>query len=637
MALTVSTWTMPPRTEGFRTLFLVQPQTYFARVDPANASGPRSSATALLRPPLALPDRARRLGLRLADAGRLRRGPSWHTDRATRMRAQAAPGFNTLRVPLSTQHQAGQAWLGKASPYAPSDVGAVARARAAVLGARLDRPRRRLGLGRAGAEGVAPRRAAGGGAAPRLPRREGALDGLAAPREPLAPRRRRRRPRRLVGARAALLRAVRQAAGAVRGRRGGAPARQGALVVTYHGVAGSPGFDATEPLTDVRMFFAWNALEGTAGTLYSDGLARYQGLDPWRALPGDGQSVFLYPGTPARPAPVPSLRLEAIRDGIQDADLFLAYARVYGRAGLVRLLAQNGLFRANAKRRARARVHERVRAADDDEVRVAGLAARRGRGVGRAAAGADAGALHARRDAVILASVGLHETHETGFTFRHRLPREAPVERHAALLEAARGKRVVHVGFVDELVEQKVEGHVWLHARLAEVASELVGLDFSERGVAWAQAQGYEAHLVDCQSEEDVRALGLAPADVVVAGEILEHLDAPGPFLRAMRLLAKPEGELLVTTPNAYRLLNFLAPLSAGNSCTPTTRCGRRRGRSGRCSSTPGGAWSGSATTRTRAARSSAARRRRGPRDTPRTRRAGPCGGTGSRRGGATG
>ena len=112
---------------------------------------------------------------------------------------------------------------------------------------------------------------------------------------------------------------------------------------------GTPGFDATEPLTDVRMFFAWNALEGTAGTLYSDGLARYQGRDPWRALPGDGQSVFLYPGTRARPAPVPSLRLEALRDGIQDADLFLAYARVYGRAGLVRLLAQNGLFRASAK------------------------------------------------------------------------------------------------------------------------------------------------------------------------------------------------------------------------------------------------------------------------------------------------
>ncbi|MGE5689142.1 MAG: methyltransferase domain-containing protein [Pseudomonadota bacterium] len=165
--------------------------------------------------------------------------------------------------------------------------------------------------------------------------------------------------------------------------------------------------------------------------------------------------------------------------------------------------------------------------------------------------------------------MAIHETHETGFTFRHRLPRGRPVDRHAALLEAARGRRVIHVGFVDELVEQKVEGHVWLHARLGEVARELVGLDSSERGVAWAQAQGYEAHAVDCQSEEDVRALGLPPADVVVAGEILEHLDAPGPFLRAMRLLATPDGALLVTTPNAYRLLNFLAPLSGSELVHP--------------------------------------------------------------------
>jgi SAM-dependent methyltransferase len=158
--------------------------------------------------------------------------------------------------------------------------------------------------------------------------------------------------------------------------------------------------------------------------------------------------------------------------------------------------------------------------------------------------------------------VAVHETHEKGFTFRHPLPRGTPVERHEALVAASRGKRVVHVGFVDELVERKVEGHVWLHARLDDVAETLVGLDFSERGVAWAQAQGHEAHHVDCQSEEDVRALGLAPFDVVVAGEILEHLDAPGPFLRAMRLLAKPDGLLLVTTPNAYRLLNFLSPLA---------------------------------------------------------------------------
>jgi SAM-dependent methyltransferase len=153
--------------------------------------------------------------------------------------------------------------------------------------------------------------------------------------------------------------------------------------------------------------------------------------------------------------------------------------------------------------------------------------------------------------------------------WRHRLPRRGPVDRHEALLEAARGRRVVHVGFADELLEQKLEEQVWLHERLAAVASSLVGLDASERGVAWAGSHGYEAYQVDAQSSEAVAALGLDPADVVVAGEIIEHLDAPGPFLRAMRQLVGPDGLIVLTTPNAYRLLNFLAPLSGSELIHP--------------------------------------------------------------------
>ncbi len=148
----------------------------------------------------------------------------------------------------------------------------------------------------------------------------------------------------------------------------------------------------------------------------------------------------------------------------------------------------------------------------------------------------------------------------------HRLPREGPVDRHAALIETARGRRVVHVGFVDELMASKIAAEVWLHARLGAVAGSLVGLDSSEEGVAAARAEGWEAHAVDAQSAEAVRALGLERADVVIAGEIIEHLDAPGPFLRALHELAD---ELVLTTPNAYRLLNFLAPLSGSELIHP--------------------------------------------------------------------
>jgi 2-polyprenyl-3-methyl-5-hydroxy-6-metoxy-1,4-benzoquinol methylase len=148
----------------------------------------------------------------------------------------------------------------------------------------------------------------------------------------------------------------------------------------------------------------------------------------------------------------------------------------------------------------------------------------------------------------------------------HRLPREGPVDRIEALVDAARGRRVVHVGFVDELMEAKRAGGVWLHERLAEVASSLVGLDLDEAGVEAVRVQGHEAHAVDAQSAEAVRALALERADVVIAGELIEHLDAPGPFLRAMHELAD---ELVLTTPNAYRLANFLVPLSGREAVHP--------------------------------------------------------------------
>jgi 2-polyprenyl-3-methyl-5-hydroxy-6-metoxy-1,4-benzoquinol methylase len=148
----------------------------------------------------------------------------------------------------------------------------------------------------------------------------------------------------------------------------------------------------------------------------------------------------------------------------------------------------------------------------------------------------------------------------------HRLPREGPVDRIEALVAAATGRRVVHVGFVDELMEAKQAGGVWLHGRLAGVASSLVGLDLDEAGVDAARAQGYEAYAIDAQSADAVRALGLPRADVVIAGELIEHLDAPGPFLRAVHELAD---ELVLTTPNAYRVANFLVPLTGREAVHP--------------------------------------------------------------------
>jgi SAM-dependent methyltransferase len=145
----------------------------------------------------------------------------------------------------------------------------------------------------------------------------------------------------------------------------------------------------------------------------------------------------------------------------------------------------------------------------------------------------------------------------------HRLPKARLVPRIPYVAEQARGCRVVHVGFVDAgYQEMQAEAGTWLHAHLAETASDLVGIDLDEAGVARAREEGYAAHVADCRDPEQVDALGLEPADLVIAGEVIEHLDDPGSFLDGLHRLLAPGGTLVLTTPNASGLLNGFAAMA---------------------------------------------------------------------------
>ena len=145
----------------------------------------------------------------------------------------------------------------------------------------------------------------------------------------------------------------------------------------------------------------------------------------------------------------------------------------------------------------------------------------------------------------------------------HRLPPATLVDRFEFLSRLAAGRRVVHVGFADTgCADANTQAGAWLHAHLDRAARALVGIDVDAAGVENARAQGYDAHVVDCRDVDAVRALGLAPADVVIAGEVIEHLDDAGRFLDGLHALIADDGVLVVTTPNATGLVNAFASLA---------------------------------------------------------------------------
>ena len=147
----------------------------------------------------------------------------------------------------------------------------------------------------------------------------------------------------------------------------------------------------------------------------------------------------------------------------------------------------------------------------------------------------------------------------------HRLPKATLVDRVAYIEDAARGRNVTHVGFVDSgCWEYHSQFDKWLHGHLDAVASNLVGLDLDQLGVDEAIRRGFEAYCVDCSDDDAVAELGLEPADVLIAGEIIEHLDNSGSFLEGLHSLTSRGGTLVVTTPNSSGLMNAVAAAFAG-------------------------------------------------------------------------
>jgi len=116
---------------------------------------------------------------------------------------------------------------------------------------------------------------------------------------------------------------------------------------TYAG-PGTPGFLATEPLSDPRMFLLWTALEGIRGVLYGEGTTSYRvGANPLQEVASGGEFVLLYPGAQG---PIASARLEQIRDGIEDWQILKEVRRRHGLATVRSVLGGAGLFSADRAR-----------------------------------------------------------------------------------------------------------------------------------------------------------------------------------------------------------------------------------------------------------------------------------------------
>lgn len=129
------------------------------------------------------------------------------------------------------------------------------------------------------------------------------------------------------------------------------------------------------------------------------------------------------------------------------------------------------------------------------------------------------------------------------------------------LVSLAKGRNVLHLGAVGctlGSIEEKLEdAPKSIHALLTRI-STCVGIDIDEEGIRALTEAGVFDNLVLADAETLRREeIPLAQIDIVVAGDIIEHLSNPGLMLGSLARLTDPGTLLIITTPNAMGVPNF--------------------------------------------------------------------------------
>lgn len=130
-------------------------------------------------------------------------------------------------------------------------------------------------------------------------------------------------------------------------------------------------------------------------------------------------------------------------------------------------------------------------------------------------------------------------------------------DRLSLLVELARDKRVVDLGFADHLdqIDPKRAAGTWLHGMLREAAEVCLGIDLNAVSVDRARSLGYVDVVVGDIANEDIPEVFEGAWDLLVLGEILEHVDDPVTFLRSIRERYGPRlPQLVISVPNALSL-----------------------------------------------------------------------------------
>ena len=149
------------------------------------------------------------------------------------------------------------------------------------------------------------------------------------------------------------------------------------------------------------------------------------------------------------------------------------------------------------------------------------------------------------------------------------LPKDKIVNRDELIIDLCRDKKVLHLGCIDHpLLEIKLNNNNLLHQKILNVAKELHGIDIDKEGIKILNEK-YNIGNLFCENIENDEVILSSNYEVIVAGEILEHLNNVGKAMNNIYKYLSKDGLLIVTVPNALAFRIFFHTLRRRENIHP--------------------------------------------------------------------
>ncbi len=134
------------------------------------------------------------------------------------------------------------------------------------------------------------------------------------------------------------------------------------------------------------------------------------------------------------------------------------------------------------------------------------------------------------------------------------------VDKFSWIVSMCANKVVLDVGCVGQ--DRSYEGNGWLHGELKKVAQVLIGTDINQLAMGDLKEKGYEIYLPDELPEKNQKF------DVIVMGDVIEHVNDPGAFLAFYAQFLNENGQMIICTPNVFGMRYIIQVLFYGKPGT---------------------------------------------------------------------